>query len=103
MFLRSARNAGFDVPEQPINDAIEYVGRCFIPATGQFQYEIGARFGSRGMTGAGAVADTLLENQNTDGSWDPERDDERWGNSLTTAMVVLALGAPEEQLPIFQR
>ena len=50
-----------------------------------------------------AVADTLLENQNTDGSWDPERDDERWGNSLTTAMVVLALSAPNELLPIFQR
>jgi hypothetical protein len=167
MFLRSARNAGFDVAEQPINDGVEYVRRCFVPATGQFQYEIGARVSSRGMTGAGilslslagkhntpeaqkaaqwllgkpfdnynenevwieryhysvfycchamyqmggeywekffpSVADTLLENQNADGSWDPERDDERWGNSLTTAMVVLALGAPDEMLPIFQR
>jgi hypothetical protein len=167
MFLRSARNAGFDVPEGPINDAAEYVGRCFMPATGQFQYEIGGRFSSRGMTGAGilslalagkhntpeaqkaaqwllsrpfddynqnevwieryhysvfycchamyqmgeeyrekffaATADTLLKNQNTDGSWDPERDDEKWGNSLTTALVVLGLSAPDEQLPIFQR
>jgi hypothetical protein len=167
MFLRSARNAGFDVPEGPINDAAAYVGRCFIPATGQFQYEIGGRFSSRGMTGAGilslslagkpnspeaqkaaqwligkrfdnynqnevwieryhysifycchamyqmggdhwdkffpATADTLLANQNTDGSWDPERDDERWGNAFTTAMVVLGLSAPDEQLPIFQR
>ena len=137
MFLRSARNAGFDVPPGPINDAAEYVGRCFIPATGQFQYEIGGRFSSRGMTGAGilslalagkhktpeaqkaaswllgrsfdnynqnevwieryhysvfycchamyqmggeywekffpAIADTLLKNQNTDGSWNPRR------------------------------
>ncbi len=167
MFLRSARNAGFDVAEQPINDAVEYVRRCFLPATGQFQYEIGGRFSSRGMTGAGilslslagkhntpeaqkaaqwllgksfskyntnevfieryhysvfycshamyqmggeywekffpSVADTLLDNQNADGSWDPERDDERWGNSFTTAMVVLALSAPDEMLPIFQR
>jgi len=167
MFLRSARNAGFDVAEQPINEAVEYVRRCFLPATGQFQYEIGGRSSSRGMTGAGilslslagkhdtpeaqkaaqwllgksfdnynenevwieryhysvfycthamyqmggeywekffpSVADTLLDNQNTDGSWDPERDDERWGNSFTTAMVVLALSAPDEMLPIFQR
>ncbi len=167
MFLRSARNAGFEVAEQPINDGVEYVRRCFVPATGQFQYEIGARVSSRGMTGAGilslslagkhntpeaqkaaqwllgkpfdnynenevwieryhysvfycchamyqmggeywekffpSVADTLLENQNADGSWDPERDDERWGNALTTAMVVLALAAPDEMLPIFQR
>lgn len=167
MFLRSAKNAGFDVPEEPLNDAVAYVGRCFIPATGQFQYEIGGTFSSRGMTGAGilslslagkhkspeaqkaaqwllgksfaaynqnevfieryhysvfycshamyqmggdywekffpATADTLLANQNKDGSWDPEQDDERWKNSFTTAMVVLALSAPDEMLPIFQR
>jgi hypothetical protein len=167
MFLRSAKNAGFDVPEEPLNDAVAYVGRCFIPATGQFQYEIGGSSSSRGMTGAGilslslagkhnspeaqkaaqwllgksfaaynrnevyieryhysvfycshgmyqmggdywekffpATADTLLANQNSDGSWDPEQDDQRWKNSFTTAMVVLALSAPDEMLPIFQR
>jgi hypothetical protein len=167
MFLRSARNAGFDVPKESINDAVEYVGRCFIPATGQFSYEIGGSLNSRGMTGAGilslslagkhntpeaqkaaqwilghpfdkynqdeswleryhysvfycchamhqmggeywkkffpATADTLLKNQNADGSWDPERNDVRWGNSFTTAMVVLGLSAPDQQLPIFQR
>jgi hypothetical protein len=31
MFLRSARNAGFDVPEEPLNDAMGYVGRCLPP------------------------------------------------------------------------
>jgi hypothetical protein len=169
MFLRSARNAGFDVPEGPINDAVEYVGRCFIPATGQFYYQIGGSYNSRGMAGAGilslslagkhktpeaqkaaqwllgqpfdkynenqsalemyhysvfycchamyqmggeywqkffpAAADTLLVNQNTDGSWESERhpNDVRWGKSFTTAMVVLGLSAPDEQLPIFQR
>jgi hypothetical protein len=168
-FLRSARNAGFDVPEKPINDAVEYVSRCFVPATGQFQYTIGGTSLSRGMAGAGilslahagkhktpearkaaewlltqpfdkynlnespleiyhysvfyccqamyqmgdeywdkffpATADTLLENQNADGSWDTEQhpNDVRWGNSFTTAMVVLGLSAPNEQLPIFQR
>jgi hypothetical protein len=168
-FLRSARNAGFDIPEQPINDGVEYVRRCFIPATGQFHYEIGGNSNSRGMAGAGILslalagkhetpeakqaaqwllgqpfdrynenetaleiyhysvfycchgmyqmggeywekffprtANTLLENQNADGSWDHERhpNDVRWGNAFTTAMVVLGLSAPNEQLPIFQR
>jgi hypothetical protein len=168
-FLRSARNAGFDIPEKPINDAVEYVSRCFIPATGQFQYTIGGASISRGMAGAGILslahagkhntptaqkaadwilsqpfvkyneneasleiyhysvfycchamyqmggdywekflpttADTLLMNQNADGSWDVEShpNDVRWGNSFTTAMVVLGLSAPDEQLPIFQR
>jgi hypothetical protein len=167
LFLRSARNAGFDVSEGPINDAVGYVGRCFVPATGQFEYTIGGINHSRGMTGAGILslalagkhntpeaqqaaawllgrpfdnynqnqvwleryhysvfycshamyqmggehwekffprtADTMLAKQNADGSWDPEQDDEKWGNALTTALVVLALGAPNELLPIFQR
>jgi hypothetical protein len=168
-FLRSARNAGFDVPEEPINDAVEYVRRCFIPATGQFYYEIGGSNNSRGMAGAGILslalagkhnspeankaaqwllehpfdrynenetaleiyhysvfyccqgmyqmggeywdkffprtADTLLRHQNADGSWDPELHpyNVRYGNAFTTAMVVLGLSAPNEQLPIFQR
>jgi hypothetical protein len=169
MFLRSARNAGFDVPEKPIDDATEYVRRCFMPHNGQFCYEIGGSNNSRGMVGAGilslalagkhktpesqkatkwllgqpfkqynvnetglemyhysvfycchamyqvgdeqwekffpATAETLLKNQNTDGSWDVEShpNDVRWGNSFTTAMVVLGLSAPDEMLPIFQR
>jgi len=168
-FLRSAKNAGFDVPKKPIDNAVEYVRRCIIPRTGQFQYSIGGRSHSRGMTGAGVLAlahagqhdtpeakqaakrilsqpfdayntdltpleiyhysvfycthamyqmggeywkeffprmtKTLLENQNRNGSWAVERhpNDVRWGNSFTTAMVVLSLSAPNEMLPIFQR
>jgi hypothetical protein len=168
-FLRAARNAGFDVPEERINEAVEYVRRCFIPATGQFYYEIGGSNNSRGMVGSGILslalagkhnspeaqqaaqwllsqpfdnynqnespleiyhysvfyccqamyqmggeywdkffprtADTLLKNQNVDGSWDPELHpyNVRYGNTFTTAMVVLGLSAPNEQLPIFQR
>ena len=37
-FLRSARNAGFDVPEQPINDAVAYVRRCYDKKYGAFVY-----------------------------------------------------------------
>lgn len=168
-FLRSAKNAGFDVPKEPIDNGVKYVRNCFIPESGQFQYTIGGRSRSRGMTGAGILAlahagqhdspeakkaatwilsqpfdqyntnqtpleiyhysvfycthamyqmggeywkqffprlaKTLLENQNRNGSWDVERhpNDLRWGNSFTTAMVVLSLSAPNEMLPIFQR
>ncbi len=39
--LRSAKNAGFDVPQKTIDDAIAYVKRCQDPATGGFSYQAG--------------------------------------------------------------
>jgi hypothetical protein len=46
----------------------------------------------------------LLENQNSDGSWDAEAArDERFGNVYTTALTVLALTPPHQLLPIYQR
>jgi len=41
--LRSAKNAGFDVPQKTIDDAIAYVKRCQDPATGGFSYQAGGR------------------------------------------------------------
>ncbi|HEX3601320.1 MAG TPA: prenyltransferase/squalene oxidase repeat-containing protein [Lacipirellulaceae bacterium] len=57
MFLRSARNAGFDVPKQPIDEAVQYVLRCFDPQRGTFSYST-TRGGdcSRAMAGAGILA-----------------------------------------------
>jgi hypothetical protein len=48
---------------------------------------------------------TLLANQRSDGSWDAEshHHDAQFGNSYTTALVVLTLGAPNQFLPIYQR
>jgi hypothetical protein len=48
---------------------------------------------------------TLLANQQRDGSWPAEShfNDGQFGNSYTTALVVLSLGAPNQFLPIFQR
>ena len=47
---------------------------------------------------------TLLANQNSDGSWDRERDiDKQYGNAYTTSLVLLALSAPNELLSIYQR
>ena len=47
----------------------------------------------------------VLANQRPDGSWDAEsfQRDRRFGNSYTTALVILAVGAPNQLLPIFQR
>ena len=58
MFLRSAKNAGFDVPPEPIEAATNYVLRCFRPDYGTFNYVINGKMDrrSRGMAGAGILA-----------------------------------------------
>jgi hypothetical protein len=57
MFLRSARNAGFDVPQEPIDDAIRYVRRTFNGRHGHFGYTTNdMAHASRGMAGAGILA-----------------------------------------------
>jgi hypothetical protein len=47
----------------------------------------------------------LLDAQAADGSWAPEsnQNDTPFGNAYTTAIGVIALGAPNQLLPIFQR
>jgi hypothetical protein len=171
MFLRSARNAGFRVPDQTIADAVAYIRRSFSRTYGTFNYTINrGDVRSRGMTGAGILAlghagfhnslearraaedlsgysfeiyngnggfkrdryhyslfmccqgmyqmgspyweqffprtvRAVLANQQSDGSWDAEsfQRDRRYGNSYTTSLVLLAVGAPNQLLPIFQR
>lgn len=57
MFLRSARNAGFDVPKQPIDDAVAYIRTCYASDYGTFGYlNDGYDRRSRGMAGAGILA-----------------------------------------------
>jgi hypothetical protein len=171
MFLRSARNAGFNVPQQPIDDAIQYVRRTFNTNYGTFAYvTTPSSRPTRAMSGAGILAlahaglhhsteaqragewmlqhsfapyngsdnslvdryhyslfnacqgmyqlgspfwekffprvvVTMLAHQNPNGSWDAEGlpRDRPFGNSYTTALSVLALGAPNQFLPVFQR
>jgi hypothetical protein len=171
MFLRSARNAGFDVPKKSIDDAVGYVQRCFSEEYGAHGYVAGpGDHRSRAMGGAGVLAlahagfhnspqakrtgewllqftfedynsddgfprdryhyalfnccqgmyqlgspyweqffptavRNVLKHQRPDGSWDMEAFDldKPFGNSYTTALVLLALAAPNEILPIFQR
>jgi hypothetical protein len=175
MFLRSAKNAGFDVPDETITRAIGYVRRCFRNDVGSFSYKTGDNRVSRGMSGAGVLAlahaglhgtpeakaagewilqsgfdeyrgygrvhgsrreddryhyglltccqamyqlggpqwhefypptvQTILSGQNGDGSWQRENHhrDANFGNAYTSAICVLALGAPNQLLPVFQR
>jgi hypothetical protein len=57
-FLRSARNAGFDVPKRSIDAAVGYVQRTYSERYGAFGYAAGDHydFRSRGMAGAGILA-----------------------------------------------
>jgi hypothetical protein len=175
MFLRSARNAGFDVRKEPIEQAVRYIQRCYSQRYGAFQYlAADDDHRSRAMAGAGILAmahagfhrspeaqktgdwilqhgfdqynvavpftsawphdryhyavlnccqgmyqlggrywevffprvvNTLLTNQQADGSWpaDNHWHDSTFGNAYTTALVVISLGAPNQLLPIFQR
>ncbi len=57
MFLRSAKNAGFDVPEQAIKDAVAYIRRCYHPRYDTFTMLANTEDRrSRGMAGAGILA-----------------------------------------------
>jgi len=61
LFLRSAKNAGFEVPSEYIDEAMQFVHRCFDPAQGTFTYSalpIG-RSASRAMAGAGILSFSL--------------------------------------------
>jgi hypothetical protein len=57
MFLRSARNSEFNVPQDYVTDAMAFVHRCWDPSSGGFAYAAdGSESPARGMSGAGIVA-----------------------------------------------
>jgi hypothetical protein len=57
MFLRSSRNAGFEIPKPAIDDAVAYVRRSYSRKYGAFGYTINEPDPrSRGMAGAGILA-----------------------------------------------
>ena len=63
MFLRSARNAEFNVPQAYIDSAMRFVSRCWNPQQRMFNYSLNSSVAgqdaSRGTTGAGIVALSL--------------------------------------------
>lgn len=57
LFLRSAKNAEFDVPKEKIDEATDFVRRCFNPRRGSFTYAIvTGRETTPAMAGAGIVS-----------------------------------------------
>ncbi len=59
MFLRAAKNAGFDIPDEPIKEAVAYIRRCHRPRSRTFVYATSppyTTYASRGVTGAGVLA-----------------------------------------------
>jgi hypothetical protein len=59
MFLRSARNAEFNVPQGYVDEAMDYVKHLFDPGTGMFYYKRLGGVGvkpSRGLAGAGILS-----------------------------------------------
>jgi len=176
MFLRSAKNAGFEVPQDSITAAVKFIRRCYRPKFNVFVlHATDEDCRSRGMAGAGILAlahaglhdspeaklagdwilendfkkynhvnvygkpdwpddryhysafnctqamyqlggkywqqfyppmvEVLTENQQADGAWPAESHffDGKFGNAYTTALAVMALGAPNQLIPIFQR
>lgn len=68
LFLRSARNAEFNVPQGYIDEAMEFVHRCWDERTGMFNYAMegaGDVRSSRGMVGAGILCLSLAGEHQT--------------------------------------
>jgi hypothetical protein len=68
MFLRSAKNAEFDVPQRYVDDGIAYVHRCWNPGAQMFNYVANGRGGpaaSRSMTGAGILSLAMAGEHNS--------------------------------------
>jgi hypothetical protein len=63
-FLRSAKNAGYDVDQQLIDAAKKYVKGLFEPRRGTFTYD--HVFITRGMAGAGIMSLSLLGEHDTE-------------------------------------
>lgn len=67
MFLRSCKNAGYDVPAEPIDQAVEFVQRCYDPQRHLFWYALRGRekVSTRAMTGAGILSLSLAGRHQT--------------------------------------
>jgi len=87
MFMRSAHNAGFEVPKPSVDLAIDYVRQCFNERTGGFQYASHQTTQiTRGMTGAGVLSLFLTGNyddriERMSGAWILQQEFTRYNRS----------------------
>jgi hypothetical protein len=67
MFLRSAKNAGFYVPSEYVDQGLEFVERCFVREKNIFVYSLSwdGRHPTRGMVGSGALSLSLAGKHET--------------------------------------
>jgi hypothetical protein len=58
MFLRSAKNAGFDVSQSHVDEALDFMCRCWDAQEGAFHYSLvpPRTYFTRGATGAGLLS-----------------------------------------------
>lgn len=68
MFYRSAKNNGFDVPVEYVDDAMAYIRRGFDPRQKTFAYNLpgGAHLATRGVVGGAIVSLSLGGEHHTD-------------------------------------
>lgn len=68
MFLRAAKNTGFDVPPAAVEQATAYVKRCFTPKWGSFRYcnPNPLWFATRAGAGMGVLSLSLAGQHETD-------------------------------------
>jgi len=84
LFLRSAKNAGFDVSQQPIDDAVRFIKSCFHDRYRTFVLMPSHQdHRTRGMAGAGVIALALAgmhrsQEAQTAGDWILEHGFERY-------------------------
>ncbi|MFG0287765.1 MAG: prenyltransferase/squalene oxidase repeat-containing protein [Rhodopirellula sp. JB044] len=90
MFLRSAENAGFDVPIEWAQQAIAYVLRCYDERSGAFSYAPGhPHMVTRGMVGAGVLCLFLTGHKEPEmeqrcGQWLLKHPYDRYNHKLST-------------------
>src|SRR4029078_11485328 len=67
LFLRSARNNGFEVPIETIDDACGYVRRSFEPDRGAFTYDrMSGKNVTRAIVGSGVLSLSLAGEHQTE-------------------------------------
>ena len=91
----------YNVPQRPYNDhglSDRFHYSAVICTHAMFQ--LGGKYWPQFYP---PLVKTLLANQQADGSWPPERPDQKYGSCYSTSLGVLSLSVHNQLLPIFPR